>query len=359
MKILILGQTPPPFGGQAINIEKMIQSLAKHQLDHHFIRMNFSDEISDMGRFSIKKMLRLLQIFVKLVWELLIYRPDFVYYPPAGPQKTPILRDMILLFPIRLFRFKTIFHYHAGGLSDAYSTFNALFRSIYRFTYFKSTFSICLSKYGKKDPIALHSKNILLIPSGVEDMGYENQKVDTTFIVLFAGLCCESKGILDFIKIIRIAKKRNPIIMGKVIGKVFSNKEKIAIEVAVEEGLITYEGVQTGDAKRNHFRSSHVFLFPSFFEAENFPTVILEAFSASLPVVATNWRGISDQVTTAYNGFLHSTHDTAGMSDSLIKLAENPLIYKQIASNNRHDFETKYTLGIFEASILTVFKSFK
>ena len=359
MKILILGQTPPPYGGQAINIEKMIQVLVKHQLDHRFIRMNFSDEINDMGRFSFKKAIRLIQIFLNLLWKLLMYRPDLVYYPPAGPQRTPILRDMILLFPIRLFRFKTIFHYHAGGLSDSYATFNDLFRYIFRFAYFNATYSICLSEYGKKDPIALQSKNIILVPSGVDDMGYKIRKDNESFIVLFTGLCSESKGILDFIEIIRISQKSDPRIKGRVLGKLFSIKEENAIHKAVEEGLITYEGVQTGEAKKSNFKTAHVFLFPSFFESENFPTVILEAFSAGLPVVASDWRGISDQVTNGYNGYLQAPHNTKDMASSIIKLAQNPETREQLAANARLDFETRYTMGNFESSIVSFFKSVK
>ena len=145
MKILILGQTPPPYGGQAINIEKMIRVLAKHQFDHRVIRMNFSDEINDMGSFSLKKTMRLLRIVLQLVGQLIVYRPSLVYYPPAGPKQTPIFRDMVLLFPVRLFRFKTVLHYHAGGVSEAYQGFIPLLRALYRFTYFYADHSICLS----------------------------------------------------------------------------------------------------------------------------------------------------------------------------------------------------------------------
>lgn len=360
MKILILGQTPPPYGGQAINIEKLIHLLAKHSFDHHVIRMNFSDEINDMGSFSLKKAIRLLRIFLQLLIQLVVYRPDFVYYPPAGPQRTPIFRDMILLLPVRLFCFKTVFHFHAGGIAESYNGFNPILRSVYRLTYFYADHAICLSEYGKKDPQFLRSKNIVVIPSGAEDTGYDHTKNnDGNFVILFAGLCCESKGILEFIEVIRTAKNSTNRIKGKVLGKIFSSKENAFIQAAINEGLISYEGVQTGELKKEHFRTADLFLFPSFFESENFPTVIIEAFAAGLPVVATNWRGITDQVINGHNGFLHEPHDIKGMAASIMELERDQAMYKRFSVNARQDFETKYTMGIFEESIITVFKSFE
>ncbi len=104
MKLLIIGQTPPPYYGQAINIERMLSILDQHGLDYRHIRMNFSDEMSDVGTASYRKVWKLFRLFCSISCSLLVYRPDYVYYPPAGPDKVPAIRDMVLLFPVRLFR---------------------------------------------------------------------------------------------------------------------------------------------------------------------------------------------------------------------------------------------------------------
>ncbi|NCI48052.1 glycosyltransferase family 4 protein [Sediminibacterium soli] len=359
MRILVLGQTPPPYGGQSINIKKMLDAMAHAGVGHRFVRLNFSDEIQDMGSFSLKKMARLAGIFLRLLWNLLVYRPSFVYYPPAGPLMTPVLRDIVLLFPVRLFGVKRIFHFHAGGVSHIYARCNPVLKALYRFAYYRAEHSICLSEYGRKDAIALQSRAIHIIPSGVADIGTHPSTITghQPFCVLFMGLCSESKGILDFIDTIRLARQDHPGITGKILGAVFSEKEKRAIEAAVAEGIIRYEGVQTGPAKIGHIREAQALLFPSFFESENFPTVILEAFSAGLPVVATRWRGIRDQVHPAKNGFLHEVHDTKGMAASLVRLARDPQLYTGLSANARHDFETYYTLNNFDAAIVNFYKS--
>ncbi len=357
-RILIIGQTPPPFGGQAINIEKIIRTLEKNRVNYRFVRLHFSEQLNDIGKFNFTKLIRLFTTWLQIMYYLISYRPQLVYYPPAGPTRNAILRDIVLLFPIRLFRCKTVFHFHAAGLSDIYESLSPLVQFFYRFVYRHATHAICLSNAGKKDPLALGIRQIHIIPSGVEDLLKDTStEKDKDFTVFFAGLCSESKGILDFIEAIRICRQSNTRIKGRVIGKIFSDKEADAITKAVAEGVLLYDGVQTGKEKQKAFAAAAVFLFPTFFESESFPTVILEAFAAKLPVIATNWRGIPDQVTNGYNGYVVPLHDTQAMARHILELANNTALYEQLSANARLDFETRYTMSTFEASILSFFKS--
>ena len=82
---------------------------------------------------------------------------------------------------------------------------------------------------------------------------------------------------------------------------------------------------------------------------------ILEAFAASLPVIATNWRGIPDLVVNEQNGFLFPPHATEAMAKSILRLAENSVLYDRLSINAKSDFDTSYTMGTFEASIVAYF----
>ncbi len=360
MKILIIGQLPPPYGGQSINIEKMVQILDKHGFNYRFIRMDFSTTMNDMGSFSLKKLLKLAKVSFRILTSLLLFRPGLVYYPPAGPVKAAILRDFALLFPIRLFRFTTVYHYHAGGLSEAYTGLSPFFKWFYRFVYFNNEYAVCLSRYGHRDPLFLQTRTIVTIPSGVTNKhAFHEKTVTGACTVLFAGVCRESKGVLDFIEVIRQCRLANGQVTGRIIGEIFDEKERLAITRAQEAGIIRYEGVKTGAEKDACFATAHILLFPTFFEAENFPTVHLEAFSYGIPVVSTSWRGIPDQVTDGYNGFLHNLHDIQGMTKSVLLLASDTTLYRRLSSNARKDYETRYTDNLFEEAIVKNFKQFK
>ncbi|RFM26647.1 glycosyltransferase family 4 protein [Deminuibacter soli] len=360
MKLLIIGQIPPPYGGQSINIEKMMRCLEQNRFNFRFVRMDFSETTHNMGIFTPRKLAKLVAVFCKIIVQLIVYRPGLVYYPPAGRGKAAMLRDIALLLPVRLLGFKTVFHYHAGGISELYAGLHPLLKPFYRLAYFKSDYAICLSEYGKKDPVFLKAKQIVVIPSGVQEPvsrsvrnGVQSKEV------LFIGKCSESKGLLSFIEVIRACREKDAAITGLVVGELGGEKEKNAVEQAISDGILHYAGVQLGANKAACFNRAGLLLFPSFFEAENFPTVILEAFSYGMPVVASTWRGIPDQVIDGYNGFLHNWHDIQGMTISVLSLIADNELYTKLSVNARETYETKYTQAIFESSVIKNFNQFK
>ena len=117
MKILILAQIPPPFHGQAI-MQKYLVDAKWEWCEKIHIPLNYSNSISEIGIFRIKKIFRLFSIISKVWNERLRGKIDLIYYPPAGPHRIPIYRDIITLFFIRKCSKKIIFHFHAGGLNE-------------------------------------------------------------------------------------------------------------------------------------------------------------------------------------------------------------------------------------------------
>jgi mRNA-degrading endonuclease RelE of RelBE toxin-antitoxin system len=58
IKVLVVGQTPPPFHGQAIMIERLLVArFSRLELCH--VRMAFSSSIADVGRVRPGKLLHL------------------------------------------------------------------------------------------------------------------------------------------------------------------------------------------------------------------------------------------------------------------------------------------------------------
>ena len=60
-KILIVGQTPPPYGGQAMMIKYMLDAEYKDISLYH-VRMCFSRDFNDRGKFSLYKILHIFVI---------------------------------------------------------------------------------------------------------------------------------------------------------------------------------------------------------------------------------------------------------------------------------------------------------
>ncbi|MFN8637667.1 MAG: glycosyltransferase family 4 protein [Chloroflexota bacterium] len=86
------------------------------------------------------------------------------------------------------------------------------------------------------------------------------------------------------------------------------------------------------------YRESSVFVFPS--EREGSPTVVQEAMSAGLAVVAADAAGTPEVVGDA--GILVSPKDPAGIADALVRLADNPALVHELGERARERVRTEF-----------------
>ena len=67
-KVLVVGQTPPPFGGQAIMIERFVKcKMADVELIH--VRMGFSSHMNEVGRVRISKILHMFALIFRIIYH--------------------------------------------------------------------------------------------------------------------------------------------------------------------------------------------------------------------------------------------------------------------------------------------------
>lgn len=94
---------------------------------------------------------------------------------------------------------------------------------------------------------------------------------------------------------------------------------------------ITYHGsVQDRERIRAFFDEADFLVVPSL--AEGMPTVILEAFSAGLPVIATDVGAIGALVKDGESGFLIPRNDRSALVNTLRRAMElQPLSYRQLS----------------------------
>ena len=115
--LVVVGQTPPPYGGQAVLIRAMVSGLQKCMSVLH-VRMAFSDSMGSIARFRFRKLVHLVHVMQKTVRALRKSSRSILYYPPAGSELVPVLRDLAILAVVRPFAWKTIFHFHTCGISE-------------------------------------------------------------------------------------------------------------------------------------------------------------------------------------------------------------------------------------------------
>jgi hypothetical protein len=130
--------------------------------------MQFSTTMGDVGKFQFKKILHLFQLALTGIRLAKNQKIDVLYYPPAGPQLVPILRDMLLLPFLRMSVPSVIYHFRAGGISE-YLRNHRFLRFLAKIAYGHPDVSIVLSRYNPPDGDFFSSKQVFVIPNGLED----------------------------------------------------------------------------------------------------------------------------------------------------------------------------------------------
>ncbi len=360
-RILIVGQTPPPFGGQAMIIQDILNMPnTGTQLFH--VRMSFSKEMSNIGKFEFSKLGHLIGVIAKVVYLKFRHNIPILYYPPSGPDRIPIYRDMAVLLCTRWLFKRTIFQFFAGGISDFLKVSNTVERFVFKLCFFYPDLTLRPSHHSPPDGEKLLSKMDQIVPWGNIDNFTESQMKDNkTPVVLFAGVLIDSKGIFILLDAVRQLALKKVELELNVLGDFGSEEIRQRILLYLQEhslkDRVNLLGVKTGNKYYDCFRNADVFCFPSFFEAENLPVVIIDALKFELPVVATAWRGIPEMVIDGSNGYLVDIKNSVLVAERLDGLLRDATLRLEMGKKSREMYLRKFTDKVFTAMMRDAFKS--
>lgn len=347
--ILVVGQTPPPYHGQAISTQRLMDGQYQH-IRLRLVRMHFSGEIDEVGKFRLSKILHLLEIVFKMYCYRFRYKTDILYYMPVGSQWVPMIRDVIILLATRwLFR-KTVFHFRSGHVDRLYDRLPVPLRWLYRRAYYYPDLSIRLSEYNPEDGLALKSRKSTVVYNGIEDyfLRYSHMRKYTSPVpqILYVGAIMESKGIFDLLAIAQILNERGRLFYLNIVGKPDSEQTAERVLGFIKkhnlEHKVVLTGVKVDEAKWQAFRDADIFCFPSHFET--FGLVLVEAMQFELPVVATDVGGMRSVVRSARSGYLLPKGQHQAFADHLEKLLVDEDLRLRMGKEGRKIFLEKFTV---------------
>lgn len=360
-KILVVGQTPPPYGGQAVMIRELLNGhYANIKLYH--IRMSFSKEMDQLGKVNIAKIIHLFCIIVKIYYYRFRYKINILYYPPSGPVNIAIMRDMFILTLTRWLFKKVVFQFFAGGITEKYSHFSALYKFFFRLSFFYPDIALRPSLFSPDDCQFIRSKKEYIVNWATEQnyLRYSSQRTYNEIPnILFVGVLKESKGIMVLLEACSIIYKKNidftVSIMGKFESLAFEKQVRKFIKNNNMDPIIDCLGVKTGDEYYTYFLNSSIFCFPTFFESENVPIVTIDACEFELPIVATKWRGVPSVVEDNVNGFLVPIKNAQAVADKLEILIKDPELMLSMGQKGRNKYLENFRIDIFYKKMNKVF----
>lgn len=91
----------------------------------------------------------------------------------------------------------------------------------------------------------------------------------------------------------------------------------------------------------------HVLLFPTFWEGEGFPGIVIDAFISGLPIIASDWNLNSEIIKNNETGFLISPHNSKELEERMLYFINHSNRIFDMGNNCRKEascYDVKYLL---------------
>jgi len=354
-KILIIGQLPPPYHGSNVMAKAMLSALKTKGYKIYFVDKSFAKSIDTIGKPSLRKILRVPILAIRILIACLFKRPVMcIYFIAVG--KSAFLVDAFLVFLLRLCRLPYVLRFGGKGFYELQNE-SFIWKFLVSFALSNALGGIVLGNTLKWDVNSfIPNERLIYVPNGIENHSLVSQKNQNSNIqILFLSNLHPSKGPFDVLNAANIVVKKNNnvrfVIAGADSSEFFTQQMRSYI---LDNGLgeyVTMPGRVYGEEKEKLFATSDIFVFPTYFKKETFGIVNIEAMSWGLPVISCNEGAISEVVQDGINGFIVNPKSPEEIADRVLELANAPDLRRKMGMKGRELFESKYTLEAFARNL--------
>jgi len=361
--LCILHRSPPAHGaakvGDFIGQSKKLQE----KYDCKFITIKSSDTIGDIGKVNIKKLYFVVELYIKILFTLLSFRPDKIYFT-ASVNGVAFYRDVLLSTLWKGYGFikdvDIFYHYHTKGVENFIQD-SIIKLKLTRF-FLKKVSLVLLSPLLESDFKRVDTyKKVLFLPNGVENNMDKEEFLksvknkyhsDRSLInVLYLAHMMKDKGYIEVLDLVKKnkAKSIHFHFAGSWQDQTDKNFFYDFIKKENLEGYITYHGFVNGVEKEKLFKQAHILVYPSKNDA--FPLTLLESLSYGVPVVATN-QGSIPYILDKESGIVISDIEEleSAFEEAIIKL-----INQKTAYYCRERYLKHFSLEQFEENLVNLF----
>lgn len=190
------------------------------------------------------------------------------------------------------------------------------------------------------------------IPNGTPDFGFHErpfEKKDAVRIGIVGRISAE-KGQAGFLRAAALVASHRPDVRFVICGAPLFGDRSYYDEVLRLSANLPVEFIDWQDDARAVMRRLDVLVIAS--TQEGMPRVLLEAFSAGLPVVAFPVGGIPEVIEHEITGFLAEGATPVELASALRKMLEcDPDRLRAVAYNARREWEQRYTLAAYRRQV--------
>lgn len=401
-----LAQPPPPAPPPPAVPSDLEPKPLGVQCSHVDFRL--SDSIEDIGRRPWIKLGLVLKFCAQTVWVRFRDGADTLFYIPAPGLRNALYRDWLVMLCCRPFFRRRIYWWQAAGLGAWLTTEGRPWeRKLTRLLLDQPDLSIVMGSETQMDARAFRSRQTVVVSNAIPDpcpddaadlvraraqrriqlaQQLQARSPDRApaapparFRLLFISLCHREKGVFDAVEAVALVNRRlandgAPLrVELDVAGRFYLPAEQTEFEERIRQPdlripssaaagatdstmsasspAIRYHGFAGGSAKDQLFRGADCLVFPTYYAAESFGLVLVEAMAYGLDIIATRWRNIPE--------LLPADHPTLVNPRSPTELADaiHRLFHRYDGARLRQRFEQSYSAERFRESLLRALRS--
>jgi phenylacetate-CoA ligase len=313
--VIIVGPTPPPYGGMALQAKALVARIRNDGVDVDFLatnpslpaflaRLKYIRTVVQSGVFACKLCRRLL-------------RPRVVHVLGASHWYF-VLRVFPAVLLSKLLGHRVILNYRGGEAPDFFSRFSWIVLPVLHMVD-----DIAVPSSYLKRVFARYGFAAAIIPNFVDLERFKFRQRGVLRPRLLVNRSLEPLyNVRMAIEAYAIIKKNHPAARLDIVG---GGSQAAELQTWVDEtGIpdVNFHGAVPNEDIPQYLEEADILLNPT--NADNMPINLLEAFAAGVPVVSTNVGGIPDLVGADHAALLVDAGDVEGMSASIEELLRRP-----------------------------------
>ena len=266
-------------------------------------------------------------------------------------------RDAGCLLLARLCGAKGLWHIHGGKFAAFATSQSRVGRMAMRVALSLAQEQVCLTDAMADALRPFCRRRPTVIPNGVLLGDATAMPISMPPTVLFLGHLGESKGTRDLVEAAGLLRDRGVKFRMVLAGCSRNPEDRPALKSLLNEydlrSHISLPGMLRGRRKTVALQQASLIVLPSHSEA--FPMVLLEAFAAARPVVATR-VGATEQIVTPETGLLVEPHDPAALADAMASLLADPIRLEAMGNAARARCESHFSGAILATRFAQLYR---
>ncbi len=346
-KILLVAPLPPPIGGDTVSTTRLLESRYWKEAGYEIECINTSAgegvkpaEVKRTWKDPFRALRIICQIMFKLPGaEIMLLWANSSFVVSLG---IPVMRLT------GLFRKPYIVKPFGTMLADRISELGPARRKTVVSLLDRSEYILPQTRM-HADELVTHAgldpERIVLFPNFLPDNAVADSRIGRKFSgrCVFIGQIKEEKGIFDIIEALKDSEGLSCDYYGQIIAR---DNERFFAEIGSCRQC-QYRGTLSNEEIIDTLGRYDVLLLPTRHPGEGYPAVIIEAFAAGLPVIASDWKSLPELVEDGKRGIIVPISSPARISEALARLADDDDLYDSISKNVR-----EYVKGFSEKAVV-------